>query len=225
MRFVDLGHPIQTQMPVFPSIMKTFVGVYRSHKENTRPGGVSSQTNIIVMCDHAGTHVDAPIHFNPDGTSIDQMPLDLMVGEAVLLDFTDKKSGDVVTVKDVEGKLKDAGIGPGKINAILFKTGAGPLYGTDKYYQHYLEIHRDTVRWMASCGIKLWGVDASTIDSAPGRETHMLLRELEFYHMENLANLDALPVNVIFTLTCVALPFVGATASPLRPIAILREQN
>lgn len=223
MRFVDLGHPIQTQMPVFPSLAKTFVGVYRSHKENLRSGGVSSQTNIIVMCDHAGTHVDAPIHFNPDGKPIDQMPLDLMVGEAVVLDFTYKKSGDSVTVEDVEKKLKDAAINLGQIKAILFKTGAGPLYGTDQYYQHYLEIHPETVRWMVKQGIKLWGVDASTIDCAPKRETHMLLRELEFYHMENLANLDALPVNVPFTLACVALPFVGATASPLRPIAILKE--
>ena len=224
MRFVDLGHPIHTQMPVFPTITKTFVGVYRSHKENTRPGGVSSQSNIIVMGDHAGTHVDAPIHFNPDGVSIDQMPLDLMVGEAVVLDFTEKKSGDLVTVEDVDKKLQEALVDPQRIKAILFKTGAGPLYGTDQYYQHYLEIHHETVRWMARHGIKLWGVDASTIDSAPKRETHMLLRELEFYHMENLANLDDVPVNTIFMLACIALPLVGATASPLRPIAILREE-
>lgn len=223
MRFVDLGHPIQTQMPVFPSLAKTFVGVYRSHKESLRPGGVSSQTNIIVMCDHAGTHVDAPVHFNPDGKTIDQMPLELMVGEAVVLDFTDKKSGNSVTAADVEKKLTDAAINPGQIKAILFKTGAGPLYGTDQYFKHYLEILPETVRWMANEGIKLWGVDASTIDCAPKRETHMLLRELEFYHMENVANLDALPVNVPFTLACIALPFMGATASPLRPIAILRE--
>ena len=79
--------------------------------------------------------------------------------------------------------------------------------------------------WMAEKGIKVWGVDASTVDHAHDRATHMLLRKLEFYHMENLANLDALPVNCSFMLICVALPFVGATASPLRPIAVIEDEK
>jgi kynurenine formamidase len=223
MRFVDLCRPIQTQMPVFPTVLKTFVGVYRGHNESLRPGGVSSQTSIIVMSDHAGTHVDAPIHFSPNDKTIDKMPLDLMFGEAVVLDFSDKKSGDSVMSEEVERKLDDAKIDPRRLNAILFKTGAAPLYGTDAYFKHYLEIHPETVRWMAKEGILLWGVDASTVDHAHNKATHMLLRELEFYHMENLANLDALPANSPFTLACVALPFVGATASPLRPLAILKD--
>jgi kynurenine formamidase len=223
MRFIDLGHPIKTQMPVFPSVLKTFVGVYRGHEESLRPGGVSSQTSIIIMSDHAGTHVDAPVHFAPGGKTIEKMPMDVMVGDAVLLDFSHKKSGDVITAGDVEQKLKENKIDPASIKAILFKTGAAPLYGTDAYFSHYLEIRHDTVKWMAGRGILLWGVDASTVDSPPGRSTHMLLRELEFYHMENLANLDALPVNTPFTLACIALPLVGATASPLRPIAILKD--
>lgn len=223
MRLVDLSYPIQTQMPVFPSVLKTFVGVYRGHGESLRPGGVSSQTSIIVMSDHAGTHVDAPIHFSPGGKTIEKMPLDPMVGEAVLLDFSNKKSGESVAAEEVETKLKDAGIDGRPIKTILFKTGAATFYGTEEYFKHYLEIHHETVRWMANRGIILWGVDAPTIDHAHNRATHMLLRELEFYHMENLANLDALPLNSIFTLACIPLPFVGATASPLRPIAILTE--
>ena len=225
MRFVDLGRPIQTLMPVFGTVTRTHVGVYRSHQQSLRPGGISSQTSIIVMSDHAGTHVDAPIHFNPEGKTIDQMPLDLMMGDAVVLDFSNKKSGDSVTVEAVQKKLKDASIAPSAIKVILFKTGAAELYGTEQYFKHYLEIHHKAVQWMAENGIKLWGVDASTIDHAHDRATHMLLRKLEFYHMENLANLDALPVNSPFTLICIALPFVGATASPLRPIAILKDEE
>jgi kynurenine formamidase len=223
MRYVDLARPIHTQMPLFPSIMKTYVGTFRSHKESLRPGGVSSQTSIIVMGDHAGTHVDAPIHFAPEGKTIEKMPVELMMGEAVVLDFSSKKSGESVTREDVKKGLKDSKAKPGQIKAVLFKTGAAPLYGTDGYLKHYLEIHHEAVRWMAGQGILLWGVDASTIDHAHNRATHMLLRELEFYHMENLANLEALPVNTPFTLICAPLPFVGATASPLRPIAVLKD--
>lgn len=223
MRFVSLAHPIQTLMPVFPSVMKTFVGVYRDHTQSLRPAGVSSQTSLIVMSDHAGTHVDAPLHFAPGGKSIEQMPLDLMFGEAVMLDFSHKKGGDSVTCEDLRKKLAEGKIDTGPLKAILFKTGAAPLYGTEEYFKYYLEIHPETVRWMTAEGIRLWGVDASTIDHAHNKATHMLLREMEFYHMENLANLDALPENTPFTLACVSLPYVGATASPLRPLAILND--
>lgn len=222
-RIVDLSRPIKTLMPVFPTIPKTFVGVYRNHSQSLRPGGISSQTSLIVMSDHAGTHVDAPVHFSPNGKTIEQMPLDLMIGEAALLDFSSKESGDSVTADDVEEKLRRADIGPETIKAVLFKTGAAEHFGTEKYFKHYLEIHHGAVRWMVKHGIRLWGVDAITIDHPHDKATHMLLREVEFYHMENLANLDQLPVDSIFTLVCVALPFVGATASPLRPLAILKD--
>lgn len=64
---IDLSWPIHTNMPVFPMVLKTFVGIYMGHKDSFRPPNLSSQTNIIVMSDHAGTHIDAPLHFNPDG--------------------------------------------------------------------------------------------------------------------------------------------------------------
>jgi len=152
------------------------------------------------------------------------MPLELFVRRAIVLDFSYKKSGDSIAAEEVEKKLTDAEVIPGQINAVLFKTGAAPLYGTDEYDKHYLEVSPEAVSWMAEKGIKLWGVDASTVDHAHNKATHMLLRKLEFYHIENLANLEALPVNSPFRLICVPLPFVGATASPLRPIAILEDE-
>ena len=60
----DLSQPIQTNIPVFLLILKTYVGAYMGHKETFQPPNISSQSNIIVMSDHAGTHIDAPIHFN-----------------------------------------------------------------------------------------------------------------------------------------------------------------
>src|SRR3989304_7977807 len=84
---IDLSWPIHTNMPVFPMVLKTFLGVYMGHKDSFRPPNLSSQTNILVMSDHAGTHIDAPLHFNPEGTGIDQMPLDKMIGNAMMQDF------------------------------------------------------------------------------------------------------------------------------------------
>ena len=96
---IDLSRPIHTGMPVFPAITKTFLGAYQGHQETFRPPNFSVQTNILMMSDHAGTHIDAPIHFNPDGTGIDQFPIDLSLGQAVLQDFSFKKSGEILSSK------------------------------------------------------------------------------------------------------------------------------
>ena len=126
--FIDLTRPIHTGMPVFPAITKTFLGVYRGHKEAFSSANFSVQTNIIVMSDHAGTHIDALIHFNPDGTGIDQFPVDLAFGPAVMQDFSFKKSGEFVTVQEVRKKLEDIGLNPRDLKYILFRTGAAELY-------------------------------------------------------------------------------------------------
>jgi kynurenine formamidase len=223
--FIDLTRPIHTGMPVFPAITKTFLGVYQGHKEVPSSAIFSAQTNILVMSDHAGTHIDAPIHFNPTGTGIDQFPIDLAFGPAVLQDFSFKKSGDVVTVQEVKGKLEGIGVNPKDIKYILFRTGAAELYNTDKYMSYFLEIHVDAVEWMVSQDILVFGVDASTVDRAPGRTTHMFMRKKTCYHIENLANLDKLPQDRIFTFICTPLILKDSSASPIRAVAAVPKKS
>src|SRR5512138_1377296 len=109
---IDLSRPIHTNMPVFPAILKTYLGVYTAHKDSLKPNGVSHQSNVLVMGDHAGTHIDAPLHFNPDGTGIDRMPLELLAGSAVMQDYSQRKPGESVTADDVKRGLEQHGIDP-----------------------------------------------------------------------------------------------------------------
>ena len=220
-RIIDLSRPIHTKMPVFSAISKTYLGVFLGHSDTLRPGGISSQANILVMCDHAGTHIDSPLHFNPEGTGIDKMPLDLMVGNAVMQDYCYKKNAESITPEDIEENLKKISVDPHDLKYILFRTGAGEYYDTDEYLSKYLEVRRDAVEWMLDRGIMIFGVDASTCDHAKDRATHMLMRQRVCYHMENLANLDKLPHNKIFTLVCTPLMMVNSSASPVRALALV----
>jgi kynurenine formamidase len=218
---IDLSRPIHTKMPVFPAISKTYLGVYLGHKDTLRPGNISSQTNILVMCDHAGTHIDSPIHFNPEGTSIDKMPVDSMVGNAVMQDYSFKKTGESITASEVEENLKKISVDPGDLKFILFKTGAGEYYDTDEYLSKYLEVRADAVEWMLDRGILVFGVDASTVDHAKDRATHMVMRKRVCYHIENLANLDKLPRDRIFTFICNPLLMLNSSAAPFRALALV----
>jgi arylformamidase len=218
---IDLSRPIHTKMPVFPAISKTYLGVFLGHKDTLRPGGISSQANILVMCDHAGTHIDSPLHFNPEGTGIDRMPVDLMVGNAVMQDYSSKKNAESITAAEVEENLNKIKVNPRDLKYILFKTGAGEYYDTDEYLSKYLEVRRDAVEWMLDRGILVFGVDASTCDHANDRATHMLMRKRVCYHMENLANLDKLPQDRIFTFVCTPLMMLNSSASPVRALALV----
>lgn len=220
-KVVDLTQPIHTNMPVFPMVLKTHLGVYLGHKDTLRPGNISSQTNILVMSDHAGTHVDAPLHFNPEGTGIDQMPVEAMVGNAVLLDYSAKKTGESVSTEEVKAGLAKIGVDQADLKFVLFRTGADRLYGSDDYWGRYLEIKADLVEWMLDQGILVFGVDASTVDHAKDRATHMLMRKRLCYHMENLTNFDKLPVDRPFIFICAPLLMKNSSASPFRALALV----
>ena len=220
---IDLSRPIHTKMPVFPAISKTYLGVFLGHKDTLRPGGISSQANILVMCDHAGTHIDSPLHFNPDGTGIDKMPVDLMVGNAVMQDYSFKKNAESITAAEVEENLRKIDVKPSDLKYILFRTGAGEYYDTDEYMSKYLEVRADAVEWMLDRGILVFGVDASTCDHSKDRATHMLMRKRVCYHMENLANLDKLPQDRIFTFVCTPLMMLNSSASPVRALALVAK--
>ena len=222
---INLSRPIHTHMPVFPTGLKPYVGVYRGHKDSLRPGNISSQSNIIVMGDHAGTHIDSPLHFDPNGTSIDKMPTDEMIGNAVMQDFSFKKSGNSVTAQEVRKNFESAGVNPKDLKYILFRTGAADYYQTDQYLSHYLEIRVDTVEWLLDQGIFIFGVDAITVDHAKDKATHMLMRKRPYYHIENLANLDKLPEDRIFTFICAPLLLKDSSASPIRALALVSRNK
>jgi kynurenine formamidase len=177
------------------------------------------------MSDHAGTHIDSPIHFNPEGTSIDRIPLDLMIGNAVMQDFSFKKSGDTVTAQEVKERLDRIKVNPKDLKYILFRTGAAELYNTDQYLSYYLEIHVETVEWMLEQGIFIFGVDANTCDHAKDKATHMLMRKRPCYHIENLANLEKLPQDRMFTFICAPLLLKGSSASPIRALAMIHQNK
>ena len=52
-------------------------------------------------------------------------------------------------------------------------------------------------------------------------EAHMVMLEREYYHLENLVNLDQIPISHGFTVSVLPIPYRGASAAPVRAVAIL----
>lgn len=183
-----------------------------------------AETALLVFSDHVSTHIDAPVHFKPGGKSIDEMPLELVVeASAVLLDFSGKVNGEPITPADLERELarRSETLGAGDIPLIY--TGASRSWGEAQYVSRLVPVAPDAIRWLVGRGVRVLGVDEEEIDADQYHwPAHMLLREMEFYIIENLALWPAvLDLPARFTLVAAPLRIRGATAAPVRVVAVL----
>lgn len=169
-------------------------------------------SNLIVMSDHCGTHIDAPNHFIRGGASVDQIPLHRMIGPAVVCDLTD---GDD---DQVEGDHLVAVIARMPIKP---KRGWFLLLHTCRQDARGKGIGRSAAEYLVDLGVSLVGTDHGGIDNTRNRDRpgHMTLLQHDVLIVESLTNLDRLlGQEVLFV--CLPLALQGASGSPVRPIAI-----
>jgi len=188
--------------------------------------------------EHGGTHLDAPVHFAKGKNSIDQIPLEQLMGSALVIDVTRQCAGNadyLVTVSDIENWEKENGkIGAGSI--VLLKTGYGKLYPDRKKYLgtdergadavaklHFPGLDPVAAKWLAqNRAIKAVGLDTASIDRGQSTlfESHRTLFENNIPAFENVANLDQLPVKG-FTVIALPMKIKGGSGAPLRIVAFL----
>ncbi len=104
-KFIDLSMEVSADMITFPRVARPIIAQLESHEQfATNIGaanyGVTSLTAhyVVVLSDHAGTHIDSRYHMDPQAPGADQIPLEYCYGDGVVLDFTDKPLGYVITV-------------------------------------------------------------------------------------------------------------------------------
>lgn len=216
---VDLSHEIETDMPQFPAARPyTYL-----ETRFAQVGNLSIGSTLCIFNDHIGTHVDAPLHFNRTGASADRIPLDLLHNTAVILDVSNKKPFETVTVEDVKRLCKMQNVEIEENFIVLFYTSAAKKWGSPEYSRHVVEISPETVRWLYDRGVKVYGVDAISTDiDWINYPTHSLLQEFDHYIIENLTNLDKIK-SPIFEFIGYPLKLKGATASPIRAVALVYD--
>lgn len=112
-KFIRLSYDISADAPLYPGTPKVKVVQCKSIR-----GGDSSNTFIVEMSNHAGSHVDGPKHFRENGRSIDKyMPEELIFKKPLIIDCP-KSSSEPVKKEDVErsGYKSDA-------DMVLLRTG------------------------------------------------------------------------------------------------------
>jgi len=171
--------------------------------------------STLSMSAHAGTHIDAPLHFLSRGRAVDALPLDATVGPARVIAIRSK------TVIDA-GELREHRIRPGE--RILFKTrNSTRRRPAGKFYKDYVAVLPDAAQYLASRGIRAVGIDGPSIGpyNEGLAETHRVLLGAGIWVIEGLdfRRAPAGPCDLL----CLPLRIVGADGAPAR--AILRPRG
>ena len=187
--------------------------------------------------EHGGTHLDSPVHFAKGHYTVDELPLQQLMGAAIVIDVTAQcaKNPDyLVSVADFENWEKRNGkIPAGTI--VLLRTGFGKFYPDRKKYLgteergaeavaklHFPGLDPVAARWITTNrSIKAIGLDTASIDYGQSTlfESHRALFEKNVPAFENVANLDQLPVKG-FSVIALPMKIKGGSGGPLRIIAV-----
>jgi arylformamidase len=174
----------------------------------------------VKMGSHVGTHVEFPYHHLKDGKSAADYPLDRLVGDAVLLDFSHKKAGEAITRQEVI----DLGIEirPGDI--VLIRTDMHKLWKTPRGHDRPVLSIEATRYLVEEIGIHCIGTDATGLE-VRGRDdqpVHEILFTHDVAMVESLTNLDQLR-STRFQVIMLPLMVEGMDACPVRAVALEGE--
>ncbi|TCP28548.1 kynurenine formamidase [Tenacibaculum skagerrakense] len=195
---------------------------------------------IQKMGVHSTTHIDAPWHYSPTtngekSKTIDEIPLDICYADGIVIDMKHKVDFDPITVNDIEKFLLENNLEIQSGMIVLIKTGRDKYNGTKDFHKIGTGMSAEATSWLIDKGIKVMGIDSwgwdlplpymlqkakETNNSELFWEAHLVGQDKEYWHMEQLVNLDALPYSG-FKVAVFPLKIIGASAAPARVVAMI----
>ena len=173
----------------------------------------------IQTISHIGTHIEAPYHCFSDGRDLAGIPLDWLVGEAVVLDLSVLAPDSIVGTAEMATVAERAG-GVRRGDIALLLTGYADRQD-DPAFQHRPSLTADAMGYLVERGIKLLGTDLSGLEgpkTPQHLECHLMLLGHDIPFIENVANLVALSQSRVFV-CALPIPVQGLDAFPLRVVA------
>jgi kynurenine formamidase len=232
-KLVDLTHTLDENSVYWPT-EKPFE--WRKSFWGTAEGGYWYASASFTASEHLGTHIDSPIHFGKGQATTDTIELKKLIGPAVVIDVSSACGRDAdyqVSAADIEAwEKKNGRIPAGAI--VLMRTGwskfwpdRGKYLGSatpgDTKRLHFPGISADSARLLVERKVDGVGIDTASLDFGQSRDfrTHQILNGAGIYGLENVANLERLPVAGA---TVIAMPVKirSGTGGPVRILAILR---
>jgi len=204
MTLYDISLTIAEDLPVWPGDPKIEL-----KKISKIEDGEEANVTHISACVHIGTHVDAPDHFLGNGQTVENLPLDLLVGTASVVELL--VDGQISAVD-----LQSASI-PEGAKRLLIKTANSQLWAEDvkEFKSDFIALEADAAAYLVNQGVEVVGVDyLSVAPFANPAPTHRILLKAGVLVIEGL-NLSGIEPGE-YTLLCLPLKISGSDGAPTR---------
>ncbi len=203
-KIYDVTVPLSTDLPTYPGDPP--FAVTSTHRiADGQPFNVSR----IALGSHTGTHVDAPYHFLADGATVEQLPLEILLGKCRVVELMarEKIQRSDLEALDLRDDLR-----------VLLKTRMSGQLRQPVFQEDYVYLTEDAASYLAQVGIKLVGIDYLSIEKFGSTDypAHHMLLEAGVVIVEGL-DLSEVEGGE-YDMTCLPLRIVGLDGSPARVI-------
>ncbi len=231
---VDLTYAFDEDTIYWPTSPGGFELEELAHGVNE--AGFFYAANSFCSPEHGGTHLDAPIHFAEGRHASEEIPVDQLVGPAVVIDVSEQAARDadyLLTPEDVAAWEAEHGSIP-RDSIVLLRTGWGEKWPDRKAYLgddtpgdasnlHFPAYGAEATRLLVEeRGVAVLGLDTASLDHGPSTDfpVHRIAAAENVPGLENVANLDRLPATGAWV---IALPvkIAGGTGGPVRIVGLV----
>lgn len=237
---VDLTHSFNENSVYWPTASQEFTLTEEFVGETE--GGYFYSAYTFAGSEHGGTHMDAPKHFAKGHPAAHEVPVDQVMGPAVVVDVSDRALDDPdyqVSTDDLKSWEAEHGRFPDDA-ILLVRTGYGQYYPDREAYMgteergeealqdlHFPGLHPDAAQWLVeNRSIAAFGLDTPSLDygQSTAFRAHQILFEDDVVGFENLANLEELPPTG-FHVIALPMKIEGGSGGPARVVALLPDDT
>lgn len=208
MKLFDVTVAISNDLPVYPGDPPVSVTRVQSLEQ-----GDLARVSQLSLSTHVGTHLDPPYHFIRDGQTLDQVPLEVLIGPARVLDVGAAPVIDAALLQqfNLEG-----------VQRVLFKTSNSRFWRTTREFQtEFVYLEADAAAWLVAQGVQLVGIDYLSVEKFDFEQptTHLTLLGANVVIVEGLDLSEVPPGD--YELICLPLKLKDGDGGPAR--VVLRE--
>jgi arylformamidase len=206
-RIYDISVPIRSGGLVYPGNPEIDIALQQAVAK-----GAGANVSTIRFGSHTGTHADAARHFFDDGQTVDKIPLERLIGPALLLSFADDvRSVGVAELRahDINGQTR-----------VLLRTRNSAFLSQKEFVKDYTYLAPDGAQYLVDQGVELVGIDYLSIEQFHSGHhlTHRTLLERSVVIVEGL-DLSVPPPGE-YQFICLPLRIEGCDGAPARAVLI-----
>jgi len=207
MKIMDISIPLNPDTPVWQGDN----GVLFTNDYSIREGSVFNVSSIHMGI-HSGTHIDAPYHMIDSAITVDQIPLEALVGRAQVVEIPDHVN--VITSEVLDSVAIDS-----DCPRILFKTSNSKYWVNDplQFNPEFVALDSSAAQYLVRKGVILAGIDYFSISPFDDLiKPHFILLEAGVVILETINLSEVLPG--YYSLICLPLKLTGVDGAPVRAI-------